>query len=161
MSFLGPLIPFLDFWWHLLWASKSGQPYLHFDRVIYRCAYYMFPEIHLLGYICWPLGGQLPPGQGTPHTVASRGEAVGVETITLFWWLSMLKMAISAVLCGLILIYSFCCSEACLVSFFSIKSENDFSVFVFSCTPRRVVHFARSTELLYSLYTLIEICVII
>ena len=50
--------PVLDFWWHLLWVWKPEWvlPYLHLAEAYDVC--YMFPEIHLWCYTCWPLGGQ-------------------------------------------------------------------------------------------------------
>ena len=50
--------PILDFWWHLLWASKPEWvlPYLSLAEAYVLC--YTFPDIHLWYDTCQPLGSQ-------------------------------------------------------------------------------------------------------
>ena len=50
--------PVLDFWWHLLWVSKPEWVLPYLSLVEAHVLHYTFPEIHLWGNTCWPLGGQ-------------------------------------------------------------------------------------------------------
>ena len=50
--------PILDFWWHLLWVSKPEWVLPYSSLAEAYMLRYTFPEIHLWGDTCWPLGGQ-------------------------------------------------------------------------------------------------------
>ena len=72
--------PVLDFWWHLIWVSNQSRFYL--IRTLWRCMWYMFPEIHLCCNTFASVQCQHSSLSPSPYMCFSIGGMPGFELLT-------------------------------------------------------------------------------